>query len=562
MHRASVLGRLVAVAVTIVVLASSDLVARTLAENTYVEGWATKLAVYEATACLLAANSGRVSCWTNSPDGAGPYDVGFPDAMAPFDDVAVGDGFVCAVVHATKRVVCSGRIGNTYVSSQDVVDLSTAGIPRDDAQQNRVKRVFATKATVCVQMEADDDAYVCWGDNTQGNIPWLPPDDWSLTNSPYTYMLPPVRTVMPTECPGPVVLFALGDKTSIIGTNERDCDFIVGKAPQFPLRSLGAGRTFCPLGECPMWGTLGLQSTNTSYDWGYSHVAFRDGWNVYAVLASNRTVYVYGNNPHGELGLGLPISTNQWTGSSWDGATPVPVTMQETEQFGLGDSFWCFLHRTNRTVLCTGRNDHGQLGQGDVADRNVPTLVDLGRNCVRVADLLVQTYHVCVRCADSGLVKCWGYGADGRLGPWNSGNGDWGVAPNQMGDALPAVNSIPPPTFPPATGMPAVPSRSPSSRSPSHPPVVAASDSNGASATMTGVAVGGAVGGLVLLVVAAGVVVRQMGHTRRSVRQDTTTTTTTTGAIPMAVPVAEAVAYSSNPKFRSDYGDVDSSPSV
>jgi alpha-tubulin suppressor-like RCC1 family protein len=94
-------------------------------------------------------------------------------------------------------------------------------------------------------------------------------------------------------------------------------------------------------------------------------------------------------------------------------------------------------------VKCWGRNDVGQLGLGDAAERSdgpgemgesLPA-VNLGTGKTAMA-IAAGHYHTCALLNDSS-VKCWGDNVYGELGlgdtAFRGGN------PNELGDSLPTV---------------------------------------------------------------------------------------------------------------------------
>jgi E3 ubiquitin-protein ligase HERC3 len=99
---------------------------------------------------------------------------------------------------------------------------------------------------------------------------------------------------------------------------------------------------------------------------------------------------------------------------------------------------------TDGALKCWGYNFNGQLGLGDTMTRGV-TPAEMGDNLRRVnlgsgrtATLVdMGGAHVCAL-LDNGAVKCWGGNSNGQLGLGDTR--DRGVAPSDMGDALPAVS--------------------------------------------------------------------------------------------------------------------------
>lgn len=98
----------------------------------------------------------------------------------------------------------------------------------------------------------------------------------------------------------------------------------------------------------------------------------------------------------------------------------------------------------NGSVKCWGRNDRGQLGQGDTLRRgNMANqmghnlnMVDLGTDKMAKA-LAAGADHTCSLLNDGNL-KCWGSNEYGQLGQGNTTNR--GDMPKQMGDFLPVID--------------------------------------------------------------------------------------------------------------------------
>jgi cysteine-rich repeat protein len=86
-----------------------------------------------------------------------------------------------------------------------------------------------------------------------------------------------------------------------------------------------------------------------------------------------------------------------------------------------GDSHTCVVVQgpEKRRAVCWGSNEYGQLGyphiKGNVGDEESPAeagFVDIPDD---IASIVLGSDHTCILTAH-GTIKCWGHGADGRLG--------------------------------------------------------------------------------------------------------------------------------------------------
>ena len=94
-------------------------------------------------------------------------------------------------------------------------------------------------------------------------------------------------------------------------------------------------------------------------------------------------------------------------------------------------------------VKCWGSNLYGQLGLGDLVDRDQPSqlgdalpFVDLGTGVV--ATRVVSANHHSCAIVNEGRLKCWGEGSGGLLGYGDAKTR--GGYPHEMGDDLPFVD--------------------------------------------------------------------------------------------------------------------------
>lgn len=140
----------------------------------------------------------------------------------------------------------------------------------------------------------------------------------------------------------------------------------------------------------------GLTSGVESIDAGYLHAC---------ALTTAGGVKCWGSNGNGELGDGsvtastVPVQVLGLT----SGVTAVRTSKVAATTCAL---------RTFGDVLCWGRNDFGQLGDGGNVDSSVPAAV---AGLTGVTQIAVGGAHACALLGD-GTVQCWGQNVVGQLG--------------------------------------------------------------------------------------------------------------------------------------------------
>ncbi|XXX72630.1 hypothetical protein WMF30_33780 [Sorangium sp. So ce134] len=159
-----------------------------------------------------------------------------------------------------------------------------------------------------------------------------------------------------------------------------------------------------------------------------------------ALLIGGR-VKCWGRNNYGQLGIGDTSSRGSDMRHMGDNLGEVDVGAAATALAAGGDHT-CALLDSGR-VKCWGFNDSGQLGLGDKEHRGdapdemggaLPP-VDLGEGAT-VEAITAGAKHTCALLTD-GRIKCWGLNDSGELGLGDTANR--GDGPDEMGDALPAV---------------------------------------------------------------------------------------------------------------------------
>jgi serine/threonine protein kinase len=157
------------------------------------------------------------------------------------------------------------------------------------------------------------------------------------------------------------------------------------------------------------------------------------GFHTCAVLDTGK-VRCWGSNSHGQLGYGSTRDIGDDENPASAGDVDVGGAVR---QIVAGGAHTCALLETG-TVRCWGDNSQGQLGYGhtnDVGDDEKPATagdVDVGGPVEQVA---AGGSHTCALLA-TGHVRCWGSGADGRLGYGNMNNVGDDETPAQAGDVV------------------------------------------------------------------------------------------------------------------------------
>ncbi len=166
-------------------------------------------------------------------------------------------------------------------------------------------------------------------------------------------------------------------------------------------------------------------------------------------ILDNNTLKCWGSNFYGQLGLGLVGGSK--ANDLGDGANEMDDNLSivnlgaglTAKEVIAGEDFTCVL-RSNNTVVCWGRSNEGQLGNGGMLTLGT-SAAHMGDNLVAVnfgtgryaLSLDAGVTHSCA-VLDNDELKCWGGNSNGKLGLGDSANrGDGG---GEMGDSLPAVD--------------------------------------------------------------------------------------------------------------------------
>jgi alpha-tubulin suppressor-like RCC1 family protein len=127
-------------------------------------------------------------------------------------------------------------------------------------------------------------------------------------------------------------------------------------------------------------------------------------------LASNGTVWAWGYNNFGQLGNGTNTSSNIPVQVSLP-SLPSGATITNIA----GGAYHSLALASNGTVWAWGDNDFGELGNGTNTSSNIPVQVSLPSG-VTITNIAGGVSGHSLALASNGTVWAWGYGVNGELG--------------------------------------------------------------------------------------------------------------------------------------------------
>jgi hypothetical protein len=164
---------------------------------------------------------------------------------------------------------------------------------------------------------------------------------------------------------------------------------------------LTSSALFSPLGFIPFYSPTPIQvpglDTITAVSGGYYHSM---------ALRSDGTVWTWGDNQVGQLGLGYADTASHPTPEMVPGLNGVTA---------IAAGYWHSLAlKSDGTVWAWGRNLDGQLGNGNTADQYSPVQVTVVSGLVR--SIAAGAYHNLAVLSDRSLVV-WGWNGYSQLNP-------------------------------------------------------------------------------------------------------------------------------------------------
>ena len=191
-------------------------------------------------------------------------------------------------------------------------------------------------------------------------------------------------------------------------------------------------------------GEMGNVLPAISFAAGRTATAIATGANHSCALLDNAQVVCWGDNAYGQLGQGNMDNIGDGVGATVAATPTINMgTGRSVVAISAGDLHTCAL-LDNATVKCFGSAGNGRLGTGDtldigdepneMGDALLPISMGTGVSAVAIS---AGGAHTCVL-LNTAAVKCFGNGADGKLGIGSQA--DIGDGPGEMGDALATVS--------------------------------------------------------------------------------------------------------------------------
>ncbi|MBA2419911.1 MAG: hypothetical protein H0V57_02140 [Thermoleophilaceae bacterium] len=358
-----------------------------------------------------------------TPAAAGPVDLGDGRTATA---ISAGDFHTCALLNGGD-VRCWGFPGNGrlgYGNQDPVGDNETPGSvePVDLGAGLKAKAISAGRAHTCALLS--DDTVRCWGYAYYGQLGYGNP-----APEPGSTVEPDPMNIGDNEPPGSVGPVELGAGRTAVAVSAGDFH-TCAVLDNGDLRCWGSGGS----------GRLGYGNQSNVGDRDTpalaGPVSFGDGLTAKAVsggatqtcaVLRNDTVRCWGFGGNGRLGYGneTTIGDSEQRPVSSVGAVNLapPGDQRTAKAVSVGDGSACAT-LDNDTLRCWGFNVDGRLGYAnktDIGDDELPGSVgpvNLGTGRTALA-ITLGARHACAR-TDDANVRCWGYGANGRLGYCNS----------------------------------------------------------------------------------------------------------------------------------------------
>ena len=386
--------------------------------------------------CALRENGG-VSCWGRNASGQlGTPDIPFsaaPISVEGIDDataLAAGAGHTCAV-RESGGVFCwgsnyHGQLGHGQDGGANYEKVQVAGI--DDA-----KEISAASLHTCITHATGEVS--CWGTGWKGQ-----PDADSISPT-LPVKANGITTATGVSASHGITCATLEEKEAYCWGSQLGNELITtddGNASPVPIKSEETsdvtrvetgGIHACALHEdgtitcagANWYGNLGNGEIGNSISWAPAQVVgIDDAVDISLGFAHSCAVHAtgeascWGRNDQGQLGNGE---------DGFENNSSIPVKVQGiTDAISIASgeiSLSCVLHATSE-VSCWGTNNFGELGTAEEAGGkrspvdhiSVPVKIE---GITDAAAVTAGNNHICVL-HTTGEVSCWGSNAFGELG--------------------------------------------------------------------------------------------------------------------------------------------------
>jgi alpha-tubulin suppressor-like RCC1 family protein len=322
-----------------------------------------------------AVTDGVMRCWGENTSGQ----LGTGD-MAPrtsatvvaqgheWRTVAVGSSHTCGLTTAGE-VYCWG---GSPVGQLGLGDLATQLVPTRVTLPAPALFLQARDSNTCAVLETAD--LLCWGHNGEGQLA-----NFTIVDSPLPVSVQPALTWLRAANGQAHTLAIAGDNT-LWGSGRNTSNELALPLPP----STGQARQM----------TAAMPGAWARVTGGQNHSCGID---------TSARLFCWGANGHGQLGvndlIARDVPSEAIAPVSW---REVSTHTFETCGIDTGGQLWCW-----------GRNAEGQLGTGDFIDRMAPAPVS--PVFTDWVDVTVGRFHVCAMRAD-GSVWCTGANDAGQLG--------------------------------------------------------------------------------------------------------------------------------------------------
>ena len=350
---------------------------------------AVQIAARYVTSCLADA-SWRVRCWGGNGWGqlglGGGGDKAYATLVPGLTNVAaIGPSSNHGVHFCAVFVNGTGACWGANDQGQD-------GVGATSQTESSPSTVVSLSGAVQVSVGFQDSCALlsngtakCWGNNANGQLGSTAPN--------------------PTPTPTAVTGFSVGPRATAVDAGASHTCALLADGTA---RCWGAGASG-RLGN----GSTANHSTPVTVSGLTGAVAISAGGSHSCAVLVGGTAKCWGANTYGQLG------NNSTTSQS----TPVTVSgLSGVIAISAGGSHTCAL-LSNGTVKCWGLNSSGQLGDGTTTSRHTPVTVKTSSTGTLsgVVAISAGTSHTCALLSN-GTVRCWGAGANGRLGSGSTAN--------------------------------------------------------------------------------------------------------------------------------------------